>query len=468
MHALLCSKTDSLLSYGQAPRDLVTYALKWLKLVAEEFKDEVNEGLIKKPRGGIECTITVLGPVKDVMNAHWLTVNIKETQSEDEPDPTAMHMLFLSADQTVLFYISSYSPDHRGDKFRAIAMDAEALREKRLVQPPRMLPRGKTRFAELTSANTALQRVHSLCSIGKLDPGLAAAAGLMTAPTAALDAPSPWRPLEESDALVQAQLRRLNTSQRAAICGLDGAVTLVQGPPGTGKSTFITAACLARVPKGSRILACTATNKAIDSLVAKLESAGLTQMLCVGSRRAMGEASCRFLMSSVLARNPALAEAEEEFELHAANLRQAEAELRNIPKSAVSDGDAGGKAGGGKRGGGRSARGGRGREDPGSTADSAAGSADSAAGGEGDEAPAALSAEEVAVAAKAAAEAKAKAAESKKLEAMRAEVKARVKKEAGLTQKSAEKVAELKGSARRDIWQSVQLVACTASSALQA
>jgi len=50
------------------------------------------------------------------------------------------------------------------------------------------------------------------------------------------------------------------------------------------------------VPAGLRILACTATNKAIDSLVGKLEDAGLTDMLCVGSRRAMGEASCRYLV----------------------------------------------------------------------------------------------------------------------------------------------------------------------------
>ena len=33
-------------------------------------------------------------------------------------------------------------------------------------------------------------------------------------------------------------------------------------------------------------------------------------MLCVGSRRAMGEASCRYLMSSVLERDTTLATAE--------------------------------------------------------------------------------------------------------------------------------------------------------------
>ena len=56
---------------------------------------------------------------------------------------------------------------------------------------------------------------------------------------------------------------RLNAGQRRALAGLGqaGVVTVVQGPPGTGKSAFISATCLARVPQGARILACTSTNK---------------------------------------------------------------------------------------------------------------------------------------------------------------------------------------------------------------
>jgi len=312
--ALLCSKTDGMMPHGgEASTELVVYARKWLKLVADEFKAEVEEGLLKRPRGGMECTISALGPVKDATNkaAIWLTVNTKEKPDEDEPDPSATHMLFLSADGMVAFYLSGFNPARR-DQFRALAIDAEALRDKHIVRAPRMLPRGKGSYIELASASTALQRAHSLCSVAKLDPAIAVGIGISSArlPAATLEAPSPWRPLEESEPFVQAQLRRLNASQRSAIFGLDGPVTLVQGPPGTGKSTFITAVCLTRVPLGSRILACTATNKAIDSLVAKLESSGLTQMLCVGSTRSMGEASSRYLMSSVLGRDTALLEAE--------------------------------------------------------------------------------------------------------------------------------------------------------------
>ena len=234
---LLGKDTDSLISYRGGPaKELVAYAHRWLKLVGEEFRDEVTEGLLKRPRG-IECTISVLGPVKDSSRgAQWLTVKIKENKSEDEeaaPDPTAMHMLWLSAEFGVVFYISGYQPDRRdaaetpprcgrdavemrprcgraasemrdargaaamhprgcrqhtaqpradelsegagasllplhrrGDKFRAITFDAEALRHGRAV-PPRDLPRVKARCVELASASTTLQRVHALCSIGK-------------------------------------------------------------------------------------------------------------------------------------------------------------------------------------------------------------------------------------------------------------------------------------------------------------
>jgi len=326
--ALLCSKTDAMVQHGgDTPKEIVAYARKWLGLVADEFHAEVNEGLVKRPRG-TECTIECKGAVKDTARALWLSLDIKEVESEDEPDPTATHALFLTADGGTLFYISYCSPIHRG-QFRAIAIDAEALRDKNSLRVARHPPRGKVKAVELASASTALQRVHALCSVSKLDPGLATGLGILPASTGAAaslpaaahaaapeaattgsNTASPWHPLDETQPLVQAQLRRLNPSQRLAITKLDGPATLVQGPPGTGKSTFITAVCLTRVPPGARILVCTSTNKAIDSLVMKLESADFPHMLCVGSKRAMGDASRRHLMSSVLARDVNVAEAE--------------------------------------------------------------------------------------------------------------------------------------------------------------
>ena len=132
--ALLCNKTDPLLNYGgETPKHLVTYARRWLKLVGDEFRDEVIEGLQRKQRG-LECTIAHLGPVEDAPNKHWLTVKIKEQpKQEDEeasPDPTAMHLLWLSTDNSNIIWYISMCEQQRGapDKYRAIALDAEKLR----------------------------------------------------------------------------------------------------------------------------------------------------------------------------------------------------------------------------------------------------------------------------------------------------------------------------------------------------
>ena len=485
---LLKAKTDQLVTFSDAPAPLVHYAHRWLKLVGEELRDELNEGLRKQPQHlrGNECTLTVLGAVKDSKDAHWVTIKTKDSAADDDgdetPDPPIMHALVLSAED-VVYYISGYQPDRRGDKFRAVPMDAEALRLAR-VTAPRSLPSVKQKCVELASASTALQRVHALCSISKLDPALAAAlafdekgAAPSATPSLTASAPSPWRPLDDTDAQQQQQVRKLNPGQRAALRGLDGPVSIVQGPPGTGKSMFITAACLSRVPPGSRILACTATNKAIDSLVAKFESAGLTEMLTVGSRRAMGEASCRYLMSSVLARERHVGEAEAVYAEHMARVRELEAQLNALPKvNAVElaelealvgvKGGAGDKGGGGKSGRGRGSRrqgeGGKGGSDGGqpSAADgdapeggeggagegaaaapaAAAAGADGAAEGEGAVEGATLSAEEAAeaaavaaaakkAAAAAAEEARLRLAELRKQEGARAAIKSQLKNE---------------------------------------
>ena len=529
--ALLQGRTDTLITQKDsgAPAPVVKYAREWLKLVGMELKDEINEALNKRPRG-LEATVTVLGPVKDAKDAVWLTVQTKEKSDEDEtPDPPTMHMLVMSTDPlfNVIFYISGYQPDRRGDKYRAMTFDVEALRQNKTTAP-RTLPSTKVKCIEVASASTALNRVQVLTSVQKLNPSLAAALIADEKLSSAEPPVSQWRALEATDASQQSQLSRLNTGQRAALCGLDGPVSVVQGPPGTGKSSFITAACLARVPAGARILACTATNKAIDSLVAKLESAGLTDMLCVGSRRAMGEASCRYLMSSVLGRQPKLAEAEAAYELHSVQMRKFEAELRALPKPSKptpplpplpppgSAGDKPGKGGGkGGRGAARKARGkggGKGGRGGGKTLESLAAEVEArpanvldeiaaevagagameAGGGDGGggeaaeeeeeqamaPAPAPLSPEEAAAAEAAAARAaedfklatatyKVELAEFKEVEVRRSAVKDKLKSAQDLARKNEQLAGSIKANARRHVWQGVRLVACTASAALQ-
>ena len=68
---------------------------------------------------------------------------------------------------------------------------------------------------------------------------------------------------------------------------------------------------------------------------------------------------------------------------------------------------------------------------------------------------------------KAKAELKALVLANKKLEARRQEVKSRLKKEQEAARRNEKLAEERKATARRDVWQNVRLVACTASSALQ-
>ena len=58
------------------------------------------------------------------------------------------------------------------------------------------------------------------------------------------------------------------------------------------------------------MLACTTTNKAIDSLVAKLEASGVTEMLCVGSAERMSNCSRRYRMEARLERDATIAKGE--------------------------------------------------------------------------------------------------------------------------------------------------------------
>ena len=65
---------------------------------------------------------------------------------------------------------------------------------------------------------------------------------------------------------------KLNAKQLEMQQDIRGPVDFVQGPPGTGKSTFIVELLRARIPTGSKVLVCTTTNKAIDSLAEKLHA----------------------------------------------------------------------------------------------------------------------------------------------------------------------------------------------------
>ncbi|KAF0693291.1 hypothetical protein As57867_015669, partial [Aphanomyces stellatus] len=99
---------------------------------------------------------------------------------------------------------------------------------------------------------------------------------------------------------------KLNTSQHAIMLNLATPVEFVQGPPGTGKSTFIVELLETRIPKGARVLMCTTTNKAIDSLTEKIARTHHREtLLAVGNETRLGETSKQYLLHNRVANHPA-------------------------------------------------------------------------------------------------------------------------------------------------------------------
>jgi len=311
---------------------LQSYAQRWLGLVAKELRAEISESLGRRsPRGNPEWILSAK-PLRD-SEACSLDVQFdgadNQEDDDDMPPPPLLHAILLSPDHDLLFFVSSV-----GDVCRALAFHAESFRSD--VEPARLanislnLPRHKC--YEVHSAQAAVQRAHALCSVHLLKPNIVSLLTSGGEMKGEEEYRGPWLQMRQGDDDQQKQVARLNEGQRKALHGISGTATLVQGPPGTGKSSFITAAVLARVPTGARILACTATNKAIDSLVSKLEEAGMTEMLAVGSVRAMGERASNFLMSRRLEREPGVARVEAELREAAQRRFVAEQELSKIPK----------------------------------------------------------------------------------------------------------------------------------------
>ncbi|KAL6785032.1 hypothetical protein ACKKBG_A02145 [Auxenochlorella protothecoides x Auxenochlorella symbiontica] len=69
----------------------------------------------------------------------------------------------------------------------------------------------------------------------------------------------------------------LDETQREAVCAALSCpdLALIHGPPGTGKTTAVVEAIVQEVGRGSRVLACAASNIAVDNLAERLAAAGV-------------------------------------------------------------------------------------------------------------------------------------------------------------------------------------------------
>ena len=115
------------------------------------------------------------------------------------------------------------------------------------------------------------------------------------------------KPRDLSALLVAPQVRRksrLNKIQKQILNRLIAPIDFVQGPPGTGKSTFIVELLQTRIPPGHKVLVCTTTNKAIDSLVGKMVASGCKGILTFGNTAKMGPMSLSVTLDQQLIQHP--------------------------------------------------------------------------------------------------------------------------------------------------------------------
>eukprot|EP00931_Biecheleriopsis_adriatica_P036812 TRINITY_DN2115_c2_g1_i1.p1 TRINITY_DN2115_c2_g1~~TRINITY_DN2115_c2_g1_i1.p1 ORF type:complete len:972 (+),score=289.16 TRINITY_DN2115_c2_g1_i1:76-2991(+) len=302
---------------------LLAYGRNWIEGVAEELASEVADGVRDAERGratALQYEVDCKRPCPD--GRAWeaqLRLAGKEGEaraaeearranlptpvlggSEDEGGDAPMtYQLLLTEDMSLVFFIGRPITELPGH-FRVVPLKATTLQ---LASPAA----GSMTCVSLTTALSALYRAEALCRVGHLSQALREV--LIPGEEPREESTwRPWLPLERSEA--SSSGTQLNAGQTAALRSLEGPVALVQGPPGTGKSSFITEAFLRRIPPKAKVLACTSTNKAIDSLVSKFESAGVTEMIVVGSKDRMGDVSQRYVLSARLATETKVAKAE--------------------------------------------------------------------------------------------------------------------------------------------------------------
>jgi len=354
----------------QAP-ELRSYSLGWLRKVALELHNELAEEVRRvtipgryicrwqlaahsaliglpvqvDPNSKPDCSIRYMHPKSaDNITAVVCVASEATTASgggleRSDSERYSFELVYAPSEATV-FFVGSSVHDLK-HAYNVVRLSAEALQPEPWQRGAHELSAAVPGF-KVCSALSYLYRAHSLSNLHKLHPRLRRAlipGDTCVSSPAWPDAeaePAPWLPMQASGLGNGSALRdlgrvSLNGGQQDALRGIHGPVTLVQGPPGTGKSSFILEAFLQRMPEDARMLACTATNKAIDSLVAKFESAGIDDILAVGSKDRMGERTQHFTLEQRITRDRSVHKAEQA--LAAATLKRELCEEKVAPPS---------------------------------------------------------------------------------------------------------------------------------------
>lgn len=110
------------------------------------------------------------------------------------------------------------------------------------------------------------------------------------------------RPVPSSGSQVAST--KLNEVQHSILESLKSPVDFVQGPPGTGKSFFTVELLRTRIPPNRKVLLCTTTNKAIDSLAEKIcVTCGHDAVVAIGNPHRLGATSVTLTLDEKVKRH---------------------------------------------------------------------------------------------------------------------------------------------------------------------
>ena len=308
--ALAGGDPEALLVQVAATRNapLLQYARALLTNVALEFRADVHEAFSLSRGGGNGASwqVSLLEKPNDAEDGRCV-VSVRApgggevTPRQEEAAPTGSGrgglkpLLLMSLSQKLLLLVCRAEG---ADTYACVALDLESVLGDTRTGPRMTTPPASLKCMLLASCEPALARALAICQVHTLRPSLRAAIvpGDDGGSTTSMDAASSWASLgsgllRASSAVSSSRLlARLNAGQRAAIEGVDGAVSLINGPAASGKATVAAYAALLRLPPSERLLVCCSSARGAEALLAELEHAAVAAAAAVAGTAAAGTA----------------------------------------------------------------------------------------------------------------------------------------------------------------------------------
>ena len=288
---------------------VVEYATRWLRLIRAELVAELREGRAaarrrinasKRARRGKPRDVSdwVLVPRARCEDGRGWLASVSQKVYGAEGRSVPPYELLVGLDEAAPGRVLVVLPARRSEARSLVRVRAFAAEGSMRPVDVDFTPGEAVPCMSTGSCLSAVARSRGVARAHLLEPGLRATiCGGAVGPV-----PSGW------DAPRPAAATHLNEAQERALIGVTGPLAVIVGPPGTGKSSFIAELIARRAPRASRCLCCCTTNKAVDSLVEKLSTAGQA-VLAVGRLEAMGGASRARTLERLLRTDAAVAAA---------------------------------------------------------------------------------------------------------------------------------------------------------------